>query len=187
MLHYKFSKLSDFSNHTLEFVYNKLSKSQKQYIDSLNPNSKIQSLSARALLDIFLMNHMDNFDVSYLDFDSEGKPYLIGSSFFISVSHSHEFVACALSDTPVGIDIERVREVKDSVITRVCTADEVEYVRNNGNESFFTLWTLKEAYVKANNKKLYNVSDVSFVKDNKLFSEYLTGDIDGYKWALVKK
>lgn len=77
-----------------------------------------------------------------------GKPYLKGySGIHFNISHSGEYVVCAVSDAPVGIDIQIIGEYKDRVAKRICTADELLQLENNG-EYFTRLWTQKEAVLK---------------------------------------
>lgn len=40
-----------------------------------------------------------------------GKPYTEGNVFF-SLSHTEDFIACAVSDSEIGIDAERMRSVE---------------------------------------------------------------------------
>ena len=42
---------------------------------------------------------------------SNGKPYLVNSNLHVSISHSGEYLAIALSPTPVGVDIQKKEEV----------------------------------------------------------------------------
>lgn len=56
----------------------------------------------------------------------EGKPYLAGSPVEISLSHSGSWAVCALSDAPVGVDIEAIRPISAGVWRKLLatTADE---------------------------------------------------------------
>ncbi len=76
-----------------------------------------------------------------------GQPYLENDHRHISIAHSGEYAVCAVSENPVGIDIEKIRDVSDRLIDRVCTEREKEYVGND-NTRFFEIWTAKEAYFK---------------------------------------
>lgn len=91
--------------------------------------------------------------------DEFGKPYLDGEEkIHFNVSHSHEFIACAISDTPVGIDIEKVRICDNDIAKRFFHEKEYDYLEKTLTEKkaeiFFELWTLKESYVKALGKGL---------------------------------
>ncbi len=87
--------------------------------------------------------------------DEKGKPYLEGNEFYFSISHSGEFVACAVSRRPVGIDIEKKRTVNLPLIKRVCTEEELSFVLSDSKstdssvcERFLRIWCLKEAFLK---------------------------------------
>ena len=47
------------------------------------------------------------FENITIDEDSCGRPFF--EDIYISISHSEEFAVCAISDSPVGVDIERIR------------------------------------------------------------------------------
>ena len=80
-----------------------------------------------------------------------GKPVaeVKGKEVFVSLSHSGDFVACALADTPVGIDVEVKREVKPSLF-KALNADELEFLntKEDKDSAFLKIWTAKEAYLK---------------------------------------
>ena len=101
-----------------------------------------------------------------------GQPYIEGSNMHISISHSGEYAVCALSENPVGIDIEKIREVNERLIDRVCTAREREYVTSN--ERFFEVWTAKEAaYKKQGTGDLRGINTLELEKTHFLEDGYL--------------
>lgn len=84
-----------------------------------------------------------------------GKPFLKGNcGLHFNVSHSEDWIVCALHDEPVGIDIERIRPVEPLEMAAQLFSDE-EYktlmIRSPEDRQhfFFDLWTLKESYIKA--------------------------------------
>ncbi len=81
--------------------------------------------------------------------DGAGRPYLEGGP-FVSVSHSRNFCALALSDRPVGLDAEELRPVRENLAARVMGPEEHAWYLRRGSreEDFFTLWTLKESWLK---------------------------------------
>lgn len=87
----------------------------------------------------------ENFEFLYTE---TGKPYIKDNPFYFSLSHSGNYAAAAVSDFPVGIDIETVGEIKDSVIKRVCSDEERAYINKTSRDSFYKIWTYKEAYLK---------------------------------------
>ena len=66
-----------------------------------------------------------------------GKPLTEGA--FFSISHSGDMVLCAVSERPVGVDVERLRPVPARLADRFGTQEP---------EEFFRLWTRMEARVK---------------------------------------
>jgi 4'-phosphopantetheinyl transferase len=80
-----------------------------------------------------------------------GRPYLPGRIDF-NISHSGDFVLCALSDqSRVGIDIEKVHDVKLSDFRSQMTDEEWRRVTGDADptRAFFYYWTKKEAAIKA--------------------------------------
>lgn len=88
-----------------------------------------------------------------LSFDAHGKPYVEGASnVHISLSHSANYCACAVSAEPVGIDIQQHRQVDSPIPKHFFTQSEREYLssvpRQDYQKAFFTLWSRKECYQK---------------------------------------
>jgi len=61
-------------------------------------------------------------------------------------------VICAVSEKPIGCDVEKVKEANLKVADRFFTEKEVEYLnaldKDNRADAFFRLWTMKESYMK---------------------------------------
>lgn len=81
----------------------------------------------------------------------DGKPYLPGSALHFSLSHSGSFAACAISDHPVGLDLERRGRLSDALLRRSFSPEEQALIRaaEDPDHLFTLLWTGKESYVKA--------------------------------------
>ncbi len=83
--------------------------------------------------------------------DENGKLHAKGVEF--NLSHSGHYVAFAVSDSPVGIDIESVGRNMD-IARRVMTEEEYEdYIdtveEKDREDVFIRMWTAKESYMKA--------------------------------------
>ncbi|MDI3310009.1 MAG: 4'-phosphopantetheinyl transferase superfamily protein, partial [Thermoanaerobacterium sp.] len=80
-----------------------------------------------------------------------GKPFLKDKSIFFSISHSCQWVSVAVDRKSLGIDVEKIRNVNLNVAKRFFSRDEFEDMIKSPDkiDYFFTLWTLKESYVKA--------------------------------------
>ncbi len=70
-----------------------------------------------------------------------------------NLSHSGDWVVAAFSDRPVGIDIERIKEINLTIAERFFAPEELDSLTGLPDEQrkicFFNLWTLKESYLKA--------------------------------------
>ncbi len=84
-----------------------------------------------------------------------GKPFFPGlKDRWFSLSHSGGTALCALSDAPVGVDVELVRPRRAGLPQRVLS--EGELARFDGTwEDFYRLWTLKESWCKREDAALY--------------------------------
>lgn len=84
--------------------------------------------------------------------DSFGKPYLKNyPDIHYNISHTKGVIVCAVSNKPVGVDIERIKKVNHGIVKRFFTVDEQNYILNSKgkeDERFIEIWTKKEAYVK---------------------------------------
>lgn len=94
-----------------------------------------------------------------------GKPYAVGPAAAaapaLSLSHTPGLVACAVSfSEPIGIDLERLDRAPrlSRLSRRVLSKDETTHLAQlpaaERPARFLTLWTLKEAYVKARGEGL---------------------------------
>lgn len=119
------------------------------------PNDKKRTILGCNLLNLLLQkNGIAQYQIKY---SSHGKPYLASdnSNAKFNISHSGDWVVCCYSDSEVGIDIEKIRKINcDRIAKRFFSKQEYEFLKNQCGESktlksFYTLWTLKESYIKA--------------------------------------
>ena len=101
----------------------------------------LSSLYAYALLSYARNAHFPSDNKATLSFSPKGKPYLEDSSLHLSLSHSKTHALCAISNFPIGCDIESHREVSHKTMARTLSPNETQ-------EDFFAYWCLKESYVK---------------------------------------
>ena len=78
-----------------------------------------------------------------------GKPYFPGfPSYHFNLSHSGTWALCALSEHPVGVDIQVVRTSwPPRLVERTCTPEELAWLKRRGDcsEDFAALWACKES------------------------------------------
>lgn len=80
------------------------------------------------------------------------KPFLRDSEqFFFNLSHSGEIAVCAVSDRPVGVDVETRAHFEPSLVRRVFLPDEIAWIAAQAapaDELYTDLWTIKESLMK---------------------------------------
>ena len=82
-----------------------------------------------------------------------GKPYLKDyPEIYFNLSHSGDYVCCAVGDEPVGVDIQKVVPVKAGLAERFFTENEIRQLKELSKEKreqlFFRMWSIKESYIK---------------------------------------
>ncbi len=77
---------------------------------------------------------------------TSGKPYVEGDPLFFSVSHSGGKAVVAVSERPVGVDLEIYSGKPHSHILSRFSPEEREKIKTD--EDFFDAWTAKEAFFK---------------------------------------
>ena len=89
----------------------------------------------------------------------KGKPSANVPLYF-NVSHSGNYVLCAVSDKPIGVDIEQIKPFRAGMVARYFTKDEAAYIWGDTTPTtetvtvpeictrFYRTWTAKESYVK---------------------------------------
>ena len=88
-----------------------------------------------------------------------GKPYFpFFPEYHFSLSHTEGAVLVAVSDQPIGADIEHSRFVEEAVFDRVLTRSERKAMllhSAGAKASFLEIWTRKEAYLKWTGEGLF--------------------------------
>lgn len=89
----------------------------------------------------------------------KGKPSA-NVPFYFNVSHSGNYVLCAVSEKPIGADIEQIKPFRAGMVARYFTKDEAAYIWGDTTPTtetvtdpeictrFYRTWTAKESYVK---------------------------------------
>ena len=129
----------------------------------LQPDKKKQKLEHEIGLLLLQKGLKEQFSLSLeaeklqegMKIGEHGKPYLCDyENIYFNISHCKGLVACALSEEPIGVDVELIQEIKDSLPKRVLSEEEQEFLARyqedeaQYKELFFRFWTLKESYIK---------------------------------------
>lgn len=88
-----------------------------------------------------------------------GKPYFPDHEVHFSLAHCGDYAVCAVSDSPVGVDIELPRNDTSRLAKRFFAQDEADAAVDA--ESFCRIWTLKESYIKLRDMRLTDMPGFS--------------------------
>lgn len=131
--------------------------SEKKYkvMEFVNKKDKIRTLVGEMLIRTIIA---ENLKISYKSIkfskNEYGKPYLKGyPQFNFNISHSGDYVLCAVDDKNIGIDIEEIKYIEYKEIAKTFfSAKEIGYIINHDLkcqlDRFYEMWTLKESYIK---------------------------------------
>ena len=103
-----------------------------------------------------MLNHaLKSVDPHYLlpaeiDVGEKGKPSLPDGRIHFSISHSTGYAACAVSDVPVGIDIQHKEKFREKMAERYFHPAETACIRasDDADSAFTQIWCMKESFVK---------------------------------------
>lgn len=110
------------------------------------PADRKRSLGAGIIIKKILNeNGLSERDLKYSE---NGKP--VADKLFFNVSHAGDYVVGVLSDCEVGCDIEKIVSAPLEIAEHYFNGTECEYIKSveDKDRAFFTLWTLKESYMK---------------------------------------
>lgn len=95
----------------------------------------------------------ESFHLTYC-YGDNGKPYFENIPLFFNISHSGEYVLCAVSSREVGADIQKIQSADVMKLAKrffsepeCCALERCESDRER-QRLFFGLWSRKEAYGK---------------------------------------
>lgn len=128
----------------------KISSANYVKVNSMkNKGHRQQSILARLILDQIL-GQLNIKDYLFTQ-DILGSPVLKSCPLFTSISHSRSVVVVALSDNPVGLDLEYIKNYEEVIkLFRkseqfyINTAEDLAGISNR----FAQIWTSKEGYLK---------------------------------------
>ena len=134
-------------------------KSEKRKIEFIATRSAVKSIFGNETT----LQHLDS-----------GQPYIQGNK-HISISHSKNFIAIAVGDQRLGIDIEMPSEKLLTVLPRILSTKEYDKFQCNPSlDLACKLWGTKESILKyTGNPKLDYKKDIRVDKMEPLKASYI--------------
>lgn len=140
----------------------------------INRQDKLRALIGEILIRTMIVEErsIDNGDIIF-EKNRYGKPYLRNyQGLDFNISHSGDFVICAIDNKPIGVDIEEIKNIEyQDIAKEFFTFSEFQYITKRDSHSclskFYEVWTLKESYIKCCGKGLtIPLKSFSIDKDN---------------------
>lgn len=184
----------------IEAFFSTLSEKDKADFSSLHPLRRLEKAAGCMLLSRALKEK--GISEYTLKQNPYGKPYIDGDIHF-NIAHSADRVMLAVHSSEVGTDIECIREIDLNITRKFATENEKEYIFApsdplNRYRRFFIIWTLKEAYIKAEGEGMHiPLKSIEFTVSHDLtvtstnekwqFKTYVTPDNYVYSVATGKE
>lgn len=123
---------------------------RKKVIRYRMPDDRKRSLGAGIIIRKIL--NENGLTESCLKYSENGKP--VADNLFFNVSHAGDYVVGVSSDCEVGCDIEKIVSAPLKIAEQYFNVEEERYIKSacDPDKAFFTLWTLKESYMKMTGK-----------------------------------
>lgn len=138
-----------------------------------NAELKKQKYSAFKLLEVGLWDGF-RLKIDEIGLRKEGAK-LISDKVKISLSHCDGFVAVAISQNVVGVDIERLEKERKHAVKKVFTEREIERyltLSDSDKEIFYIAqWTKKESIFKRSDEKIFLPNNIP--TENQCVSSYI--------------
>jgi 4'-phosphopantetheinyl transferase len=134
-----------------------------------HPHKQIEFFCSRLTIKLLA----DFLDIKYLGIkkDEHGKPYLVGSTWQMSLTHTSNYVAAIMHPTQsLGMDMERPSEKMLRIAHKFLSDNEI-IAANNDLEKLCIYWSAKEALYK-----LYGKRKV-FFRENLYIFPFQKGDL----------
>ncbi len=128
-------------------IYLKIKKTESDTLEA-------QRRAAKEALDGLISDHAPQLMPYEIEHTDMGRPYIKGAdNIDISISHTREYAACALSfNGNIGIDIEKTVKANMRVAKKYFREEEFEHISALSEEdaanAFTALWTKYEAKAK---------------------------------------
>ena len=121
------------------------------------------------------------------EYNAHGKPSIIGHpEICFNLSHCKEAAVCAISSRPVGVDVESIREYKESLVRYTMNDLEISLIESDPSPdvTFIRLWTMKEATLKLSGRGISN--DMKEVVDTDKL-DYISVELPNYVYTVCQQ
>ena len=180
MMKFEIFDIRNFTEEEYIFTCDNMSESRKCRLERYkNSEDKLRMAVAESRLKKLIAELSgEKTENVFVDNLPSGKPFakVFGKNLNVSISHSGNFVAVAVSENDIGIDIETRDNISKALIDRALFDDEKAYVGEFSHKlsreqriKFLRVWTAKEAYLKLTGEGLsvlHKVNTLPFIENS---------------------
>lgn len=176
---------------------------QKKVLKYKNHDEKIRSIYAGLLFRhayIDFGHTKEQWSGIEIEYNQYGKPSIKDDrEFNYSLSHSGDWVVCAVDINNIGIDIQKWQNWKMNLAKRFFSEEEYQRINMAAEEEkdrlFFSMWAGKESYVKYTgrgigsgiDKCILNPEMNKILAEDKEFNVKMYDLLEGYSLCLCSK
>lgn len=130
-----------------------------------NPTDTLLSASGKVLC--FKLFDKYNLDANLIRFSSSKRLHVLykgGCNLYLSISHSKNITIVALSDNPIGIDLQYTAVIHEDSINMIYSHQVANaiLINENWNRHFHQQWTRTEALYKVSGKYITDILLTNF-------------------------
>lgn len=168
-MQYLIKNINDITAQKYNDFFNKLTQDEKEKINKkINNDDKKRSILGLILLEKLLKEDIKDINIKY---SKNGKPYLENKNIHFNISHKKDYVITVISNKNIGVDIEYINKKKINKSTSKFFSTEKEQKNINNEELYFTIFSLKESYLKMKDI-LFDKNMIEFeIKNNEIINK----------------
>ncbi len=153
----------NFSQEERDLLFLRMPKErQEKYNKYALDSDKNRCIGAYLLLEYGLKAEFHINTPTNIAYNENNKPVLVDyPRIHFNISHCKTGIACAISQGPIGVDIQDFREFSPKAAKRLCNREEfLKLIRSkNPTAEFTNLWTRFESLYKYYGYQLGNIPD----------------------------
>ena len=162
--------INDYDTNVVNNFKNQINKEKLDRINKMiDENERKKSIIA----EIILSELLDQIGIDYnslnIKYSKNGKP-VINNELFYSITHSKNYIAVAISNKNIGIDIEEINDFNIENIDVFTNKKEQEHINKSDDKliSSIKIFTIKEAYIKYKDLSLFDIKKIDIIKNNNI-------------------
>ena len=175
---YKYININNIDNRIIDKFYLNLDKNNKEHIDNiLDEKKRKESITGLILLSELLKEINIPFEKVKISRKDNGKPYITNYDIYFNISHSFDYVICAISKEEIGVDIEKIRNIDESIFNFF-------KMKRTSSKNFFKFFTKLESFTKMNGESILDNLDKPLNLGN---CNFYVNTTDSYVFTICTK